>query len=71
MMNLIKKTLVIEIDGFLSYLKQQGNHLIVFIEFTSSANIQSHNKIKPEAFRELSLLLVDEFYTNNDASIKL
>jgi hypothetical protein len=42
-----------------------------FDKFTQSAFIQSRNKIKPEVFKHLSNTLINEFYTDNDLSIKL
>jgi len=39
--------------------------------FTQSAFIQNRNKIKSEVFKHLSSVLVKEFYTDNDLSIKL
>jgi hypothetical protein len=71
MMNLIKKTLVIEIDSFSNFLKYQKDNVISFDCFTSSAYVQSRDKIMLEVFLKLSSVLINEFYTDNDASIKL
>ncbi|MBB3188522.1 hypothetical protein FHX64_002720 [Microbacter margulisiae] len=38
---------------------------------TKSAFVQYRKKIKPEVFKSLSDSLIEEFYTDNDASIKL
>ena len=70
MMNFLTKSLSIEIDNFISFLK----HRIGFSDvesFTKSAFVQSRKKIKPEVFKYLSDNLVKEFYTDNDSSIKL
>jgi hypothetical protein len=68
---LIKKTLVIEIDSFSNFLKYQKDNVISFDCFTSSAYVQSRDKIMLEVFLKLSSVLINEFYTDNDASIKL
>lgn len=39
--------------------------------FTKSAFVQYRQKINPETFKHLSSRLIDEFYTDNDDSIKL
>lgn len=71
MLNLIKKSLTIEIDGFTNYLKEHSKKSITISGFTSSAYVQSRKKIKAEVFIKLSALLVDEFYADNDLSIAL
>ena len=70
-MNLIKKSLSIEIDGFINSLKSHSKKSFACAGFTSSAYVQSRNKIKAEVFIELSTLLVNEFYTDNDLGVKL
>ena len=39
--------------------------------FTKSAFVQYRKKIKPELFKHLSDTIVNEFYTDNEAGIKL
>jgi len=43
----------------------------MFPNFTKSAFVQCRNKIKPEVFKHLSSKLIEEFYSDNEASIKL
>lgn len=70
MINFLTKSLSIEIENFLAFIKgsigkQNAEH------YTKSAFVQCRKKIKPEVFKYLSESLVDEFYTDNDASVKL
>lgn len=70
MMNFLTKSLSIEIENFVSFIKNRIG--LVDIEyFTKSAFVQCRKKIKPEVFKYLSDNLVEEFYTDNDESIKL
>lgn len=67
MLNLLRRSLVIEIDGFVCYLKERlssgSNH-----RFTSSAFIQNRKKIDPKIFNRLSEVIIENFYTSdNDA----
>lgn len=66
MLNFLKKSLSIEIESFLRYLKVNVNQ-----KFTKSAFVQARMKIKPEVFQQLSQTLINEFYTDNEAVIKL
>lgn len=66
MLNLLRKSLSIEIENFISFLKHY--HLS---KFTKSAFVQARKKIKPEVFKKLSFLLLNEFYTDNENAIKL
>jgi hypothetical protein len=68
MMNLLRKSLTIEIDGFVNFIR--GKCMPVKT-FTQSAFVQARKKIKPAVFKKLSQTIINEFYTNNDASIKL
>ena len=70
MMNFLTKSLPIEIENFVSHLKQSCG-LIHFKSFTKSAFVQCRKKIQPEVFKKLSGMLVDEFYTDNELGIKL
>ncbi len=70
MMNFLTKSLSIEIDNFISFLKDR----IGFSDtqsFTKSAFVQRRKKIKPELFKHLSDNLIKEFYTDNDDAIQL
>lgn len=70
MMNFLRKSLSLEIENFVKHLKFfTGNNKLTC--FTKSAFVQCRNKIHPEVFKHLNNTLVNEFYTDNDASIKL
>jgi|TARA_B110000967_G_C18848383_1_gene543258 hypothetical protein len=69
-MNFLTKSLPIEIENFVSHLKQSCC-LIHFKSFTKSAFVQCRKKIQPEVFKKLSGMLIDEFYTENELGIKL
>ncbi len=66
MLNLLRKSLSLEIENFIGLLK-----LGSLKKFTKSAFVQARMKIKPEVFEHLSQTLVNEFYTDNEAAIKL
>ena len=66
MLNLLRKSLSLEIENFTNFLKLGSLNKI-----TKSAFVQARMKIRPEVFEHLSQTLVDEFYTDNDAAIKL
>lgn len=65
MLNLLRKSLSLEIENFWSFLK-----LNPLQKFSKSAFVQARMKIKPEVFEHLSRILINEFYTENDLSIK-
>ena len=66
MLNLLRKSLALEIENFKNFLKDKGPG-----SFTKSAFVQARKKIKPEVFKKLSATLLEEFYTENDSAIKL
>ncbi|WLD24979.1 hypothetical protein NU10_06270 [Flavobacterium dauae] len=66
MLNLLRKSLSLEIENFISFFKQQA-----FPKFTKSAFVQARRKIRPEVFKHLSALLLAEFYIDNDDAIQL
>lgn len=68
MINLLRKSLAIEIDSFMNFLygKQQTSKL-----FTQSAFVQARKKISPDVFKKLSQTIINEFYTDNEESIGL
>ena len=70
MMNFLTKSLSIEIENFVSHLKRDCG-LIGFKSFTKSAFVQYRKKIRPEVFKKLSAMLIEEFYTDNELGIKL
>jgi len=66
MLNSLRKSLAIEIDGFVRHLKER----LPFGDsgrFTTSAFVQNRQKIKPGVFSRLSEVIVENFYTaDND-----
>lgn len=70
MINFLTKSLTIEIINFVHHLKRDCG-LAKVASFTKSAFVQYRKKIKPEVFKELSSLLINEFYTDNDLGVKL
>lgn len=69
-LNFLTKSLSIEIENFVSHIKNTIG-LNQFDHFTKSAFVQCRQKIKPDVFKHLSDSLVEEFYTDNDDSVKL
>jgi hypothetical protein len=69
MMNFLTKSLPIEIERFVSFFKQSLG-VSSTERFSKSAFVQYRKKIKPSAFKDLSKVLTDEFYTDNEISIK-
>ena len=66
MFNLLRRSLAIEIDGFVRYLNDRFSSGSVR-HFTTSAFIQNRKKIDPAVFSHLSGVIVDNFYTpDND-----
>lgn len=64
MFNLLRKSLAIEIDGFVRHLNERfssGNPK----HFTPSAFVQNRKKIKPKVFSHLSEIIVENFYAGN------
>lgn len=66
MLNFLTKSLSLEIENFTNLFKVGS-----IAKFTKSAFVQARKKVKPEVFDRLSQLLLNEFYTDNDAAIKL
>ncbi|MGK5092800.1 hypothetical protein WDW89_12395, partial [Deltaproteobacteria bacterium TL4] len=58
LLNLIRKSLQIELDDYLDYIREP--------QVTKQAFIKARNKLKPEAFLFLNQTLVKEFYTDNE-----
>lgn len=70
MLIFLRKSLTIEIDGFVNYLKKGLAHA-KSTSFTSSAFIQNRKKINPDVFKHLSGVIIDNFYTKENDGIKL
>lgn len=70
MMNLLRKSLVIEIHNFVTILNSDTRNISQQF-FTKSAFTQNRKKIKPEVFDELSKSLTEEFYSDNEENVKL
>lgn len=67
-MNLLRKSLAIEIDNFVNFIYGKCS---IHKAFTQSAFVQARKKIKPNVFKKLSQTIINEFYSNNDEAIKL
>ncbi|MRX78819.1 hypothetical protein GJU39_22340 [Pedobacter petrophilus] len=68
MFNLLRRSLAIEIDGFVRYLNGCFSSGIVR-SFTASAFIQNRKKIDPEVFSHLSGVIIDNFYTTGNEAL--
>ncbi len=68
MMNLLRKSLAIEIENFVNFISQK---YAPSKSFTQSAFVQARKKIKPDVFKKLSQTIVSEFYTDNEEAVKL
>lgn len=69
MLNLLRKSMVIEINNFLEYLNSKLDSQKVE-NFTSSAFVQKRKKIKPEVFNYLSSVIIDNYYVQSNENIK-
>ena len=69
MMNFLCKSHSLEIENFIKYIHSTIG-LVSFSNFTKSAFVQCRSKIQPGVFKHLSKKLVDEFYTDNEGSVK-
>jgi hypothetical protein len=69
MMRLLRQNIQIELYAYFSALNPMGcnNH----ISFTSSAFVQSRKKMKPDMFYDLSRIIAEDFYQDNDENVKL
>jgi hypothetical protein len=68
MFNLLRRSLAIEIDGFVRYLNDRlfsGNTR----HFTTSAFIQNRKKINAAVFSHLSGVIIDNFYTTENDTL--
>ncbi|MDR7211996.1 transposase [Flavobacterium piscis] len=69
MLNLLRKSMVIEINNFLEHLNSKLDSQKVE-NFTSSAFVQKRKKIKPEVFNYLSSVIIDNYYVQSNENIK-
>jgi hypothetical protein len=69
MLNLLRKSMVVEIDIFLQHLNSKLDCCSVK-NFTSSAFVQKRKKIKPEVFNYLSSIITENFYLESNQNIK-
>lgn len=69
MLNLLRKSMAIEINNFLEYLNSKLESQKVE-NFTSSAFVQKRKKIKPEVFNYLSSVITDNYYVQSNENIK-
>ena len=70
MFNLLRKSLVIEIDNFIQHLNSRvESHTVK--SFTKSAFVQQRKKIKPDVFKYLSGVITKNYYVENNSNIKL
>lgn len=70
MFNLLRKSLVIEIDNFMQHLNSKLENRSVQ-NFTSSVFVQKRKKINPVVFKYLSSVTSDNYYVENNSNIKL
>ncbi len=70
MFNLLRKSLVIEIDNFIQHLNSRVE-LHTVQSFTKSAFVQQRKKIKPDVFKYLSGVITNNYYLENNSNIKL
>jgi hypothetical protein len=68
MFNLLRRSLAIEIDGFVRHLNARFSSGSMQ-HFTSSAFIQNRKKIDPAVFNHLSEIIVENFYTSDNDAI--
>jgi len=69
MINQLKRSMAIEIDGFVRYFNDR--FFAGISHFTSSAFIQNRKKINPDVFKHLTSVIVKHFYTKDNDGLKL
>lgn len=69
MMRLLKQNIQVELYAYFSTLNLTGGSNQ--ISFTSSAFVQSRKKMKPDMFYDLSRIIAEDFYQDNDENVKL
>lgn len=70
MLNLLRKSMVIEIDVFLQHLNSKLDYYTVQ-NFTSSAFVQKRKKIQPEVFNYLSSVIIENYYVESNQNIRI
>lgn len=70
MFNLLRRSLAIEIDGFVNYLNTRlcAGHIK---DFTTSAFVQNRKKIEPAVFSHLSSVIIENYYAPDNESLVL
>jgi hypothetical protein len=68
MLNLLRRSLAIEIEGFVRYLNARLSSSSTR-HFTTSAFIQNRKKIDPAIFSHLSGVIIENFYTPDNDTI--
>ena len=69
MLNMLRKSLAIEIDNFISHF-QDGASCYSLKRLSTSAFIQNRKKISPEVFSYLSSVIIEGFYTEENTNVK-
>ena len=69
MIRLLRQNIQVELHSYLSSLKKTVSDKLHTI--SSSAFVQCRKKIKPDLFYDLSKLISDDFYIDNDENVKL
>ena len=69
MIKLLRQNIQVELNTYFSVLNKHKINKSCGI--TSSALVQSRKKIKPEMFYDLNKMIAEDFYQDNDESVKL
>ena len=69
MIKLLKQNLQVELTSYFSDINRHKVNEQMSV--TSSAFVQSRKKIKPDMFYDLSKIVSDDFYQDNDENVKL
>ncbi len=69
MFNLLRRSLAIEIDGFVRYLNERLPG-VKARSFTPSAFTQNRKKIDPAVFKHLSEIIIENLYTADNDALK-
>lgn len=69
MIKLLRQNIQVDLNAYFSPLNRHETNAKLSV--TSSAFVQSRKKIKPDMFYDLSKIIADEFYLDNDENVKL
>ena len=69
MLKLLRQNIQVELNSYFDVFKQSVSKKPH--SFSSSAFVQSRKKLKPDMFYDLSKLISDDFYLDNDENVKL